>query len=144
MNKAQSKAEKKLADDARMLRAWQRWRRERLEALLAGPYAEPAQALLIFLKNMSSASALVEFVKRGPWLDADGDVRAEVLSVINAAIVTQREKLGLQPFDDSIDDMPLNAFLLIREQLNHSRLIAAPPGAQPGSTNKTPNQEIRI
>ena len=113
----QSKAEKKLADDARLLRAWRRWRRERLETLLTGPYAEPAQALLVFLKTMSSASALVEFVNRGPWLGADGDVRTEVLSVIDAAIVAQREKLGLQPFDDSIGDMPLNAFLLIREQL---------------------------
>jgi hypothetical protein len=139
--KARSAADKKLADDARMLRAWRRWRRERLEALLAGPYAEPAHALLAFLKTMSSASALVEFVKRGPWQDADGDVRTEVLSVIDGAIVAQREKLGLPPFDDSIGDKPLNAFLLIREQLSHSRLMAAPPGAQPGLIKPTPSQK---
>jgi hypothetical protein len=137
----QSAADKKLADDARLLRAWRHWRRERLETLLTGSYAEPAQALLVFLKTMSSASALVDFVKRGPWRDADGDVRAEVLSVIDAAIVAQREKLGLPSFDDAIDDMPLNAFLLIREQLNHSRLMVAPPGAQPGLIKPTPSQK---
>jgi len=97
--------------------------------------------MLVFLKTMSSASALVEFVKRGPWQDTDADVRAEVLHVIAIAITARREKLGLLPFDDPIGDMPLNAFLFIREQLNHSRLMAAPPGAQPGSTNETPNQE---
>jgi len=43
-----SGVEKKLVDNTRLLRAWRRWRREHFEALLQGPYAEPAQACWSF------------------------------------------------------------------------------------------------
>jgi hypothetical protein len=69
----QTAAEKKFADDAR--RSCRHWRRERLEALLQGPYAEATQALLTFFKTMNGPTALIDFVKAGPWSDADADVR---------------------------------------------------------------------
>jgi hypothetical protein len=130
--KTRTATEKKLVDNAWLVRAWRRWHRERVEALLIGPYAASVQALLAFLKTMPSASALVEFVKHGPWQNTDAELRAEVLSLIDTVIIARREKLGLPPFDDSIGDMPLNVFLLVREQLTdirNFRLTAAPPGA---------------
>jgi hypothetical protein len=110
-------AEKKLVDDARQLRAWRRWRRERLEALLAGPYAEAARTLLDFLKTMTRPSALIDFVKAGPWTDADANVRAEILALVDAVIIKRREKMGLAPFDDALPGQSLNVFLILREQL---------------------------
>jgi hypothetical protein len=112
------------------LRLWKQWRRERLEALLAGPYAEPAQALLDFFKTMTGAGALVDFLKAGPWADADEDIRFEILALVDAVIVKRREKMGLAPFDDAVGDMPRNAFLLVREQLNPPDGGAARGGAR--------------
>jgi hypothetical protein len=110
-------AEKKLADDAHQLRAWRCWRRECLEALCAGPYAEAAQALLDFLKTMTRPSALIDFVEQGPWRDADANVRAEGLTLVDAVILRRRERMGLVPFDDALPDRPLNVFLVLREHL---------------------------
>jgi hypothetical protein len=107
-----------LAEQRHEFRQWKRWRRERLEALLAGPYAEPAQALLTFVRTMTSPTALVDFIRSGPWCDADADVRFEILALVDAVIIKRRERMGLPPFDDSIGGMPLNVFLLIREQLS--------------------------
>jgi hypothetical protein len=115
--KPQSTTDKKLADEARLLRAWQRWRRERLEALLAGPYAKAVQALFDFLKTMNGPSALIDFVKAGPWIDTDADVRVEILALVDAVIIRRRERMGLVPFDDALPDQPLNVFLVLREHL---------------------------
>jgi hypothetical protein len=112
-----SEAEKKLADDARLLRAWRRHRRERLEALLAGPYAEAVRALLSFCKTITTPTALINFITSGPWIDADMDVRAEVLALVDAVIIRRRERMGLVPFDDALPDRPLNVFLILREHL---------------------------
>jgi hypothetical protein len=137
-----SKQQKALAEQRIEFRQWKRWRRERLEALLQGPYAEPAQALLTFVKTMTSPTALIDFIRSGPWGDADADVRFEILALVDAVIIRRRERMGLPPFDDSIGNRPLNVFLLVRELLaptgiHDFRLTAAPPGAQPGLTNKT-------
>jgi hypothetical protein len=129
-------AEKKLADNAWLTRAWRRWRRERVEQLLGGPYAAPAQALLKFFKTMIGPSALIDFVKAGPWENADEDVRFEILALIDAVIVKRRERIGLAPFDDALPGQAPNVFLILREQLapSSSRLMAAPSGANAGSS----------
>jgi hypothetical protein len=110
-------AEKKLADDSRLRRAWRHWRRERLDALLAGPFGAPAQELLAFFKTMTGPTALVDFVRSGPWSGADEDTRFEILALIDAVIVKQREKRNLPSFDDALPGQPLNAFLILRAQL---------------------------
>jgi hypothetical protein len=140
----QSARNKERREQGIEFRLWKRWRRERLEALLTGPYAVSVQALLAFLKTMTGPTALLDFIRSGPWCDADGDVRFEVLALVDAAIIARRECMGLPRFDDSIGDMPLNVFLLMREQLNHSRLTAAPPGAQPGSIDSTAKMQEHV
>jgi hypothetical protein len=66
-----------------------------------------------------SESALIALVKRGPWRTADADARFQVLALIDAAIVTLRERAGLPPIDDALPwtDEPLTAFQVIREML---------------------------
>jgi hypothetical protein len=124
--------EKALKERRVELRQWKLWRRERLEALLTGPYAEPAQALLAFFKTVTGPTALIDFVKAGPWCAANADVRLEILALVDAVIIKRRESMGLPPFDDSIGDRPPNVFLRIREHLDPYRLMAAPSGANAG------------
>jgi len=102
-------------DDAHHL--WRLWRRERVEALLAGPHGDDARALVDFLEQMTLASTneLVNFIQRGPWREADDDTRFEILSLVDAAIIALREKVELPPIDDPIDGT--DAFLEIRSML---------------------------
>ncbi len=110
--------DKVLKERSYELRQWKYWRRERLEELLAGSYGDQVRELREFLKTMTSASALVKFVAAGPWIKADRNVRAEVLILLDAAIIAQRERLGLQPFDDALPGQPPNVFLILRESLS--------------------------
>jgi hypothetical protein len=107
-----------LAGQRYEFRQWRRWRRERVQELLDGPYAEPARALLAFLRTMTTPTALIDFIRSGPWVDTDEDTRFEILALIDATIITRREKMELAPFDDALEGEPLNVFLRIRDQLN--------------------------
>jgi hypothetical protein len=109
--------DKALKERAYELRQWRRWRRERFEELLNGPYAEPARALVDFCKTVTSSTALIEFVKAGPWSDADTNVRIEVLTFVDAVITKQRERRSLVPFDDPLPGQPDNAWLILRAWL---------------------------
>ncbi len=104
----------------RLCDEWQRWHEERRDALLAGPHAAAAQALLDFLETMtlSDGAALIAQIERGPWRGADADTRFEILSLIDACIVSLRERGGLPPFDDALPGEPLNVFLVVREALS--------------------------
>jgi hypothetical protein len=115
-SKAQSEGESE-----KQAKVWRAWRRERREALLAGPHGADAKALLGFLRSMTldSAAELVEAVGRGPWRQADDDTRFEILALVDEAIIALRERHELDPFDDALpftDEAP-TAFLQIREAL---------------------------
>jgi hypothetical protein len=112
-----TKQQKALAEKRAELLLWRQWRRERVDALLVGPYGEPARALLAFLKTMTKPTALIEFVKAGPWSDTDADVRFEILSLLDAVIVKRREHMELDPFDDVLPGEPENVFLILRAWL---------------------------
>jgi hypothetical protein len=112
-----TRQQKALAEQHLEFRLWKRWRRERLDALLAGPYAEPAQELLVHLKTVTSPTGLIACIDSGPWVSADADTRFEILSLLDAMIMKRREKMGLAPFDDALPDQPLNVFLILRARL---------------------------
>jgi hypothetical protein len=116
---AAEKRNEKLREDYDLLQEWRRWRKEHVDALLTGPYGEPANTLLGFLNNMTieQASHLIEFVKQGPWRGAGEDVRFEVLHLVGAAIVRVREHHKLPPFDDALPGDPPTAFEIVREWL---------------------------
>jgi hypothetical protein len=113
-----TRQQKALEEQRYKLRQWQRWRRERLEELLAGPYDEPTQALLTFCKTATSPSALIDFVKAGPWHDADAETRFEILSLLDAVITERREQLRINAIDDPLPHQPDNAFLILRAWLS--------------------------
>jgi hypothetical protein len=98
--------------------AHRRWRKETVDALLVGPHGVAAQALIDFLEHMelSDGRGLIELVQSGPWRGADEDTRFLILVLVDAAVVQLRERTGLDPFDDPLDEKS-NVFLLIRRLL---------------------------
>jgi hypothetical protein len=111
-------AEKALAERDDLLHLWKQWRRERLEALLAGPYAAAARELVAFLQAMvldDDDARLVEFVRAAGWERVDADTKFEVLALINITICTLRERAKLSPINDSLPGEEPTAFLILRE-----------------------------
>ena len=113
--KPRSEAEKKkLANDARLLRAWRKWHAEQLEDALAGVHAAVFERLMTQLKDLRSARELVDFIAAQDWTVVDYDTRLIALHQINNAISALRERSGLTPFDDPLAGQPENAFRIIK------------------------------
>jgi hypothetical protein len=110
-------AEKALAERDDLFHLWKKWRRERLETLLAGPHAIAAQGLVDFLQTMSldDDARLVEFVRAAGWERVDADTKFEVLALINITLTALSERAKLPPINDSLPGEEPTAFLLIRE-----------------------------
>ena len=138
--------DRKLADDARLLRAWRNWHRDELEAALVGPHGAVATRLVQLLRDLTlkSAPTLLEFIHAQDWKSIDHDTRFVLLHEVGTAITKLREQNNLVPFDDMPDDNRLNVFLTIRRAIVFPTPGVAPPGAKPGLINKTlSNQEHR-
>ena len=116
--RAQTRAEKALAERGQQVALWRKWRRERCEALLAGPYAAATHDLLELLDSigLDDDERLVAHVRAGPWRSADTDTRFLILAAVDNAIVELRERSNLPPFDDPLGNEP-NVFLILREVL---------------------------
>jgi hypothetical protein len=73
--------------------------------------------LVSFLNDMSAADGarLIAVVRAGGWQRASTEVRFEVLSLVNDAIVRLRERHGLPLLDDPLPNERSSAFLVIRE-----------------------------
>jgi hypothetical protein len=102
--RAQTKAEKALADRDQLFQLWRKWHREQCDALLTGSYGEAGHELVAFLDTMSLEQApnLIALVERGPWRSANPDARYHVLRLIDGHIAHLRERAGLAPFEDSL------------------------------------------
>jgi len=112
-----TKAEKALTERDDLFHLWKKWRRERLETLLAGPHGHAARELVAFLQAMTldDGVRLVEFVRAAGWERTDADTKFEVLALINSVIVTLRDRAKLPPINDALPDEKPTAFLIIRE-----------------------------
>jgi len=77
---AEKAAEKALAERDDLFRLWKRWRRERLDELLAGPHGAAARELVAFLRAMTldDGTRLVEFIRTAGWAPADADTKFEI------------------------------------------------------------------
>jgi hypothetical protein len=109
MNRRRSeKVDKKLADDARLLRWWKKFHREERDAVLAGPHGAVLNELLRMIENLEHLrpSQLVGFARSIDWAAIDYATRLVVLHEINNAITKFREKRGLEPIDDTVSDEP--------------------------------------
>ena len=128
MRRRTTKQHKALQERRVDLRLWKLWRRERLDALLAGPYAEPAQALLAFFKAMTGPTALIDFIKAGPWAGAPRCALRNSRARRRDDHQTPRAH-GLVPLDDALPGQTDNLFLILRES---SRPVSAYGGATRG------------
>jgi hypothetical protein len=116
MKRQRTTREKKLADDARLMRAWCAFHREEREAALAGPYAVTLAELFRMFANLVHVqpAQLVGFIGAIDWAAIDYQTRLVVLHEINNAITVYREKRGLEPISDPLQGAPFNAFQRIR------------------------------
>jgi hypothetical protein len=99
---------------------YQAVKQEERERLVAGPYGDELEALILFLETLGpdSGAELVRTVQGLPWLKAaHADLRFEALHLISGAIISLRESQGLPPFDDPIFDGRPSVFLKLREML---------------------------
>jgi hypothetical protein len=135
MPRPNAKRDKKLADDARLLRWWRAFHREEREAALSGPHART----LVELFRMFSAiehvkpAQLVGFISAIDWSGIDHQTRLTVLHELNNAIVRHREKRGLAPIDDPLWGEPDNAFRIVK------KLFEFPASQQEGPARRGPD-----
>jgi hypothetical protein len=106
--------EQKLADDARLLRAWRKWHREQLEEALAGVRRDVLERLMEQLKDLRSARELVDFIAAQDWSAVDANTRFTALHEINNAITKLRQHENLTSIDDPLPGQPENAFWIVK------------------------------
>jgi len=136
------KQQKKLADDARLLRAWKKFHREEREAVLAGPHATTLGTLFQMFANIECVrpAQLVGFIGAIHWSAIDYQTRLTVLHELNTAITKVREKRGLEPIDDPLPRQPDSPFRIIKAILFPHVADVAPAEAQLGSNTETPSK----
>ena len=110
-------------------RDYRAWKREQLDAVLAGPFGKDVRGLRQFLRTMtaSSAPALVKMIERAAWLqDAPADVRSIAFRLVSAAIERVRGNEGLDPCDtDGLPGQPPTACDLVRASLFGPQTVPA-------------------
>jgi len=117
MKRRKSEKDKKLANDARLLRWWRAWHREERDAVLSGPHARTLAELFRAFSAIDciQQSQLVGFIGAIDWSAIDYQTRLVVLHELNRSITKLRESQKLDPIDDPVDDdAPPNAFQVIR------------------------------
>ena len=97
---------KKLADDAKLLRAWRQWHHAQLVEALAGPHSAVMSDLMTRLGrlDLNAGAALLEFLQGVDWDSVDYDTRLVALHETHNAITRLRERCGFPPFDDGRED----------------------------------------
>jgi hypothetical protein len=114
-----SEKNRKLEEDAHLLRAWRNWHREQLEEACSGPHRMLLEALLARLKNiqMNSAAELLRFFHQEDWKTIDANTKFVVLHELNSAIVRLRECNGLDGISDPLPGQQENLFRAVKALL---------------------------
>ncbi|ACL57461.1 hypothetical protein [Methylobacterium nodulans] len=110
-------AEIRLREDEQLSKLYRAWKRQKLEALLAGPHGEEIRDLDRFMRRMGLADgpALIARVEAAAWIqEMDADARHDLLSLIGRRIALMRERNGLEPFNDGVPGDPPRAFERIK------------------------------
>jgi hypothetical protein len=117
MKRRRTAQEKKLADDARLLRAWRAFHAEEKTAVLAGPYSATLVELFRMFSNIECVqpAQLVGFIGAIDWSGIDRQTRCVVLHELNNAIVRHRTSRGLAAIDDPLFDQPDNVFRIVKK-----------------------------
>jgi hypothetical protein len=120
MKRQRTAQEKKLADDARLLRWWKAWHREERDAVLAGPHAVTLAELFRMFANIECVkpAQLIGFIGAIDWGSIDHETRLTVLHEVGVAITRHRERRGQEPFSDPLPGQLNNAYRIIKNLLN--------------------------
>lgn len=113
-----AQAEKELQDESKLLTAYRKHRKARIQAVLAGPHGPQIAALVTVLRGMTleSAPELIGYVRQATWIkEMEINDRFVLLSMIGEAIRKVREKAGLEPYDDGNWGQPPKAFETIKQ-----------------------------
>ena len=116
MQRRQSEKNRKLADDARLMKWWRTWHREQRDLALAGSHGAVLGELFRMIKNLEHIrpSQLVGFARCIDWAAIDTNTKLITLHELNAAITKLREACGQEPIDDGLPGEPLRVFQRIR------------------------------
>jgi hypothetical protein len=116
MRRKSNKKQKKLTDDARLLRAWKKFHREERETVLAGPHGSVLNELFRVLANLKhmQPAQLIGYVQSIDWAAIDYNTKLVVIHECNNAITTLRVKHGLEPIDDNLPGDPEIPFRTIK------------------------------
>jgi hypothetical protein len=116
MRRKSNKEQKKLADDARLLRASKKFHREERETVLAGPHGSVLNELFRVLANLKhmQPAQLIGYVQSIDWAAIDYNTKLVVIHECNNAITTLRVKHGLEPIDDNLPGDPETPFRTIK------------------------------
>ncbi|ACL57589.1 hypothetical protein [Methylobacterium nodulans] len=112
------KGETKLREDEQLSKLYRAWKRQKLQALLDGPFGEQIRDLDRFMRRMELADgpALIARVEAVAWIqEMDADARHDLLSLIGRRIALMRERNGLEPFNDGVPGDPPRAFERIKQ-----------------------------
>jgi hypothetical protein len=112
MKRRRTAKEQKLADDARLMRAWRAFHREEREAVFAGPHGVVLSELFRMLDNLKlvQPTQLVGFAQSINWASIDCATKLTVLHEINNSITGLRTKRDLEPIDDPLPSEPESPF----------------------------------
>src|SRR5262249_47651595 len=129
MKPGSKEQDKKLADDARLLKWWRAYHREQRDLVLGGPHGPELSEIFGMLDNLQhvSPAQLIGFARSINWASVDFNAKLVVLHEANVAICKLREKQGLEPLDDALPGEPLRAFQLIRNIITEFPASAGEP-----------------
>jgi hypothetical protein len=119
MRRKRDTAEKKLADDAKLLRMWRKYHRDERDTVLAGPHGTELSELLRLFRNLEHCrpTQVIGFARTIDWSKIPDTARLVVLHEFDVAAMKLRVKRGLPPIDDSLPGQPDNVFLILRALL---------------------------
>ena len=111
--------QKKLADDAKLVRIWKQWHADELADAIAGAHGAIIAELMAQLDRLelSSAATLLAFMQRADWSSVSYATRLIALHEINQAVARLRECNGLPPIDDPLPGQPDNVFRRVKAAL---------------------------
>jgi hypothetical protein len=116
VKRSQSEKDKKLADDARLMKWWRTWHREQRNLVLAGPHGTVLGELYRAIKSLEHIQPvqLIGLARCIDWAAIDTNSKLVTLHELNDAITRFREKRDQEPIDDALPGEPLRVFQVIR------------------------------
>ena len=111
--------QKKLEDDAKLIRAWRAWHKEQLDEACASAHGAIVSEVMTVLNNIEQCepSTLLDLMRHTDWRTVGADVRLVLLHQTSEKVMSVRERAGLPPIDDGFDHEPDGLFRRVKQLL---------------------------